>query len=137
MGFLRDLFRKPSQEPYQEETLPMGKEERQIAVQEKILDATKEVTGFVQEMKKTTKVGRYYLYLVILLIVVVYVGLMGYSIIASGGFENWADKTFYKENINRRFDCWNQNFNVTLQSIVEVNQWKQAFNVTCEYKEIG
>lgn len=114
----------------------MTKDERQLRVQEKLVNTAEEVKDFVQEMKKTTKVGRYYLYLVICIMLLFYVGVLGYSIYASGGLNKWAEYRFGGGQESRKFNCWNKDFNITLNTIGEVNAWKQAFGVNCTMRVI-
>ena len=108
--------------------------ERNIIFQEKIGKAAEELSSTVKEIRKTTRVGRLYLYMVIAIMIMVYVGFMGYSIYATGGIERWAEARLYPEADSRRHICGNEEFNVTLRGIGEVKYWKELYNLSCRFE---
>jgi hypothetical protein len=111
--------------------------ERKLETQEKIAAVAQEVGEAVKQFKQTTRVGRYYLYIIIVLMVAIYGVFMGYAVYKNGGFSKFADNAINAEATSRRFVCLNERYNVTFRSMGEALQFRSLFpDVNCTYHEV-
>lgn len=111
--------------------------ERKLETQEKIAAVAQEVGEAVKQFKQTTRVGRYYLYIIIALMIAVYGIFMGYAVYKNGGFQKFADSAINVEANSRRFICLNERYNVTFRTMTEAIQFRSLFpDVNCTYYEV-
>jgi len=96
--------------------------------EERVLDTVDKVDNFLVKAAREKKYTVYYLLVVLAMVLILFGGAIGVTIVKSGNFNNFIDNMFPSDNMNKRIMCFNGDNNMTFRTPDLADDFKNLFN---------